>query len=445
MAQKGYIVLSYSTRGFGKSGGYVTLAGPRDIEDLSVAISWLQQNTPVDAKNIAAGGLSYGSGIALLGLMHEPRLKTIFAGSPFPSVLNSLYQGETFHNVWWFAAGLGELTGRLDQDFYDVLKYLNTGQNLTFAYDWLIDRSLLSYIGHAQMKHKPILLMHNFGDHLLWPNDTMNLYHKLTVPKMLIVYQGGHCLNEAIGVISYDSEAWKLIDQWIEHWLKGKPNGIEASPPVRIQVAGRKHWELLESWPPPSFQEKKYYLTAPRLFHDGGLQLAPNEEKNTAHIHSAILTTAKTELLFVADFKEAILNFPEILWLPSVHRGGGLVFQGEPLAQSFPIRGSATLQLQVSSSSGKALLVGYLYDVDSLGKAVLITHGASALREGLKDHVYQRTLVMRSAAYDLPPGHHLAIVVDTQDILFAPPTSVPYRLTFHFDPLRPSLITLPQY
>ena len=36
LAEKGYVVLSYTTRGFGESGGIVDTAGPKDINDLTI-------------------------------------------------------------------------------------------------------------------------------------------------------------------------------------------------------------------------------------------------------------------------------------------------------------------------------------------------------------------------------------------------------------------------
>ncbi|WP_231882960.1 alpha/beta hydrolase, partial [Oleiphilus sp. HI0132] len=41
LAEKGYIVFSYSTRGFGTSEGMINTAGPKDIDDFSRVIDYL--------------------------------------------------------------------------------------------------------------------------------------------------------------------------------------------------------------------------------------------------------------------------------------------------------------------------------------------------------------------------------------------------------------------
>merc|ERR1719232_449827 len=61
-AKKGYIVLAYCTRGFGKSDGMVDVAGPKDMEDIGCVLDWLEANSNVDKSNIGISGISYGAG-----------------------------------------------------------------------------------------------------------------------------------------------------------------------------------------------------------------------------------------------------------------------------------------------------------------------------------------------------------------------------------------------
>lgn len=51
-ARNGYLVLSYSARGWVLSGGVVEVGGPGDMRDVSTVIDWLINNTPVQADNI---------------------------------------------------------------------------------------------------------------------------------------------------------------------------------------------------------------------------------------------------------------------------------------------------------------------------------------------------------------------------------------------------------
>lgn len=67
LAENGYIVLSYTTRGFGESGGLIGTAGPLDMSDYSTVIDYLLENYPVNPDAIGTAGISYGSGISLIG------------------------------------------------------------------------------------------------------------------------------------------------------------------------------------------------------------------------------------------------------------------------------------------------------------------------------------------------------------------------------------------
>ena len=72
-AKKGYQVLSYSARGWGCSGGLVNVTGEDDMMDVTAVLDWLQLNTDADMDNIGISGISYGSGMALMGVAHDTR------------------------------------------------------------------------------------------------------------------------------------------------------------------------------------------------------------------------------------------------------------------------------------------------------------------------------------------------------------------------------------
>ena len=119
LVKKGYQVFSYSTRGWGCSGGYINVIGPKDVKDLGIIVDWLEDNTKVDSKNIGMAGISYGGGMTLMGLAKESRIKTGFAMSAWGSLYEAMYHQETPRLFWSSALmGTGFLLGRVD----DVLK-----------------------------------------------------------------------------------------------------------------------------------------------------------------------------------------------------------------------------------------------------------------------------------------------------------------------------------
>ena len=64
---QGYAVLTYDVRGHGDSGGFVTIAGPREIADLRALEAQFAARPDVDDLHIGAWGISYGGGQTWLG------------------------------------------------------------------------------------------------------------------------------------------------------------------------------------------------------------------------------------------------------------------------------------------------------------------------------------------------------------------------------------------
>jgi dipeptidyl aminopeptidase/acylaminoacyl peptidase len=60
-ASKGYTVVSYTARGFWRSGGVIELGGTKDQADVSSMIDWVIANTNADPERIGLTGISYGT------------------------------------------------------------------------------------------------------------------------------------------------------------------------------------------------------------------------------------------------------------------------------------------------------------------------------------------------------------------------------------------------
>jgi dienelactone hydrolase len=101
LANDGYIVVSYSSRGFdtfcaiNPSCGYIDIAGPLTVGDVSTVIDWALAHTPADPNNIGVSGISYGAGTGLLAAEHDPRIKAVAAMSGWANLGASLDANQT--------------------------------------------------------------------------------------------------------------------------------------------------------------------------------------------------------------------------------------------------------------------------------------------------------------------------------------------------------------
>src|SRR5688572_24052220 len=101
LAGRGYVVLAYSARGFGRSTGQIGLNDPRyEIADLSSLIDLLAERDEVlqdddgDPRVGVAGG-SYGGALALLGAGYDDRLDAIAPQITWNSLTAALFPSQT--------------------------------------------------------------------------------------------------------------------------------------------------------------------------------------------------------------------------------------------------------------------------------------------------------------------------------------------------------------
>ncbi|SHH53938.1 ABC-2 type transport system ATP-binding protein [Jatrophihabitans endophyticus] len=117
-ARSGYVVLTYTARGFGKSGGKIHFASPRyEVADAKLLVTYLSQRDEVKRSGgqaqIAAAGSSYGGGLSLLLAGYDPRVKAVSAditwndleqaffpnfGGTGPGPFKKLWVGQLFGN-----------------------------------------------------------------------------------------------------------------------------------------------------------------------------------------------------------------------------------------------------------------------------------------------------------------------------------------------------------
>ncbi len=121
LASDGYVVVSYTSRGFWDSAGQIDIAGPDTVEDVSAVIDWALAHTPANPNAIGASGISYGAGISLLAAERDPRIKVVAALSGWADLEASLYSNRTVSQQGvGLLVGAGALTGRDGPDLAQI-------------------------------------------------------------------------------------------------------------------------------------------------------------------------------------------------------------------------------------------------------------------------------------------------------------------------------------
>ena len=100
LAGRGYVVLTYSARGFGSSTGDIGLNDPRyEIADLSTLIDLLADREEVELDSggdprVGVAGGSYGGGVALLGAAYDERIDAIAPQITWNSLTSALFPSQ---------------------------------------------------------------------------------------------------------------------------------------------------------------------------------------------------------------------------------------------------------------------------------------------------------------------------------------------------------------
>jgi len=460
-AAKGYITLSYSCRGWGKSEGRIEMGGPEDWADFQAVVDWLEENTPIDIENLGVSGISLGGGGSLLAISHDPRVKTVTALSSYIDAGKSLFSDDTPRLVWGFMlVSTGTILGQMHKELYDMYLYTLTGQNIDLLNNWAKERSPITYIDNINNMNKPIYLSHNFGDHMFRSDVAIDYFNKLTVDhKHLDLNQGTHATGEIPGLISLPNHTYKNVHKWFDYWLKGIDTGIipEGKNKSAIVTMEVKHTgERVEfdtddlaksdnsySWPPQSTETKNYFLSPRTFFTHGKLKSSSVHSDKSNTIWSGLISGATSGIPIISQLLEQF-KIPVITNINLLNRVHAIVFKTDKLNSTLKLRGTPEIEINLSVSKKKGQVFFYLYDVDAYGTAKYITMGHKTFWNAVPGQIQKIKIPFISAAYDIKAGHRFVLVMDTSNPEFGKPTITPFDIKIHFSNNNQSVLKVTQ-
>jgi putative CocE/NonD family hydrolase len=450
LARDGYIAVAYTARGFWDSEGTIGVAGPVDVADVSGVLDWTLAQTPADPARVGAAGISYGAGLSLLALGNEPRLRTAVALSGWATLLDQMYRNQVPNPTWLNILQLsGQLTGRLDPivaEYNAAIQNPDTpASKLAEITAWGLPRSPSSMVEAINRRGAPVFIGKNWQDDMFSPNSTLAMFSALTGPKKLMLQPGIHASAEIPGaLLDVDNAIWDQAHRWFDRWLKGKANGIENEPKVSLQPKFAGDRETLSSWPAPELRSLDYQLTPRGAVRwelsclcwrgiSGELQTGQRTTSGRDSINNALDTTATTGPVPVLSPLAESVGLPVVNHMATVLPAFGVRYEGPWLSQPLKVRGVPALKVRAVPSQKRGMLVAYLYDVDLAGFGTLITHGARAVHAATPGQSQDFSFDMVATGYDVPAGHRLVLVFDTQDSLYGPPVRAGERFDMALD------------
>jgi ABC-2 type transport system ATP-binding protein len=469
LVAKGYIVLAPSARGFGDSGGTVSLADrDREGRDLSALVTALAEREEVlkDAPGdprVALVGASYGGGLALIGGALDDRVDVVVAITAWHDLATALAPNATGSpatgplKVGWtsllftartapggLAAALAgeESGGRADPDAIgmpvdrcgrfdpDVCALADRA-----AVDGRLDEEGAAVLARSSLaslpaRAVPTLLIQGRDDTLFGVDAALSnalALHAAGAPVRIRLAAGGH------GVVGTQAGAGGLaadVDAWLDHWLAG-PGVLPASPPessraapgVLVHDAGGS----LSTLPWPDVARTLGTRTFDLSLPDGGGRLvegrrAPSDPTlTTLFTPAGGLPAALTSIPGIGPVGNlaGLAGLGTVVDVPGQH----VAFTTRPLDEALLLLGPSTLTLDIAAETGEAQLFLRLSSVAPGGLTTIIGSSFAPVRiERVSTDPARPTRVgitLPDIVHRLDAGERLRLSVATTDQAFS--------------------------
>jgi predicted acyl esterase len=456
LANDGYVVISYSSRGFGTlcavnpQCGYIDIAGPLTVGDVSTVITWALNNTPANPDQIGVSGISYGAGTSLLAAEQDPRIKAVASMSTWADLVASLDANQTPSQqgiaLLSFASYLGKPGTLMTQVNEDVLAdHYAAAVQAVQADPNTPERSPITHVTELNANGPAVFVANAFEDSLFVPSQLINFYNQLTVPKMMMFSHGDHATAELSGAAGFPNEIYSAVNAWFDHYLKGVNNGINTQQPVQLKSQNGT-WSTFANWNAVQQGAITYRLTQPKpdvlgLLPTGSLSTGSAGSWQSS-ITGGYLTAATTGVALISGALTGYLDLPPAVALDLVDRSDAAVWVGPTFAHAQNLMGLSSLQITVTPSSNDLTLVAYLYDVDPLGIGSLITWKPYSLINVMAGVPETVDVNLEATDWQVPAGDQLALVIGTDDLRYAGVTPAGSHVTFSSSTAVPSTLTV---
>ncbi|MEU8703629.1 alpha/beta fold hydrolase [Streptomyces sp. NPDC048565] len=240
LAADGYAVMTWSARGFGMTGGEITLNAPdAEVKDVSGLIDWLADRPEVelDAKGdprVGVTGASYGGAVSLLAAGYDDRVDAIAPVISYWNLADALFPDGVLKKLW---AGIFVSSGggceRFQKQLCDMYERVAvSGKPDAAARKLLTERSPEAVSDRIDV---PALILQGQSDSLfpLGQADTMAKAIKANgAPVSVDWIAGGHDGGDDEG-----ERIQGRVGDWFDRYLK-EDKGADTGPGFRVTRTG---------------------------------------------------------------------------------------------------------------------------------------------------------------------------------------------------------------
>ncbi|MDR7280381.1 alpha/beta fold hydrolase [Catenuloplanes atrovinosus] len=438
LARAGYAVMTWTARGFGKSGGQIHLNSQdhevRDAQrllDRLAARPEVRRDAPGDPRVGAVGG-SYGGALALLLAARDSRVDAIVPmitwndlGRAFlPDAAGGPVVDGVFKKAWagtFFSSGAGPpgpdtdpACGRFAADVCAAFLAIATTGRATPETVAVLDRSSPARV--LDRIKAPTLLIQGLADTLFPLSEADANARGIAAnghgtPVRVAWYAGGH--DGGPGPRTDQDRVEELTDEWLDHYVAGEGG----APPDSFTYSRVAGFDALDRGLVTNAYSIADYpgLTAEPAV-SVGVTGPPQRIANPPGGNPAALSSLPGAGSALSSVLGTALSD-----LPGQHAS----YVSDPLTAALDVGGSPRVRLRAASPTGEAVLFVKLYDVDPDGGATLSEGLIAPVRlTGLPatiDAARPVTVTLPAVVRRVDEGHRLRVVVATSDQAFAGP------------------------
>ncbi|MFJ2011888.1 alpha/beta fold hydrolase [Streptomyces globisporus] len=417
LAADGYAVLTWSARGFGKSGGEISLNDPdHEVKDVSRLIDWLATRPEVELDKkgdprVGLTGASYGGAVSLLAAGHDERVDAIAPVITYWNLADALFPDGVFKKLW---AGIFITTGggceRFEKQLCEMYERVAvSGKPDAEAVKLLTERSPSAVADRIKV---PSLLLQGQSDSLfpLGQADAMQKAISANgAPVSVDWISGGHDGG--------DSETGRVegrVGDWFDRYLK-KDTGAATGPAFRVTRTGG-----VDSTDGAALLRGASSDTYPGL-RSGGRDIALGGGTKTFRNPAGAAPPAISAVPGVGGGLAQLSSLGVGLSLDFPGQFGR--FESAPLDTSVRITGTPTVTVNVKADGDRdAVLFGKVYDVSPDGRQQVLPHQLVAPYRITPDQQGKPVeLALPAVDHEFDSGHRLRLVFSATDLGYASP------------------------